>query len=115
MLTTGHVMRFRRYDVVCLGELHGVSYLCRVIAATEATWHRADVPLSMTECADAGLRPDVRVRCWPRAAVGGVVVGQLSGVTMARVIAAVKREAAMRAFEDGWMPCSRINNSKKND
>ena len=102
MITTGHVMRFRRYDAVCLGELHGVSYLCRVIAATESTWHRADVPISMVECAEAGLRPDVRIRCWPKAGVRGAVVGRLSGVTMARVIAAVQREARLRVFEDGW-------------
>ncbi|WP_157765148.1 hypothetical protein [Acetobacter senegalensis] len=101
-MLTGSVIRFRRHDAVCLGEIHGVSYVCRVIATTETTWHRADVPLSMVECADAGLRPDARIRCWPKAATGGVVVGRLSGTTMARVIAAVKREAQMRAFEDGW-------------
>ncbi|WP_140385929.1 MULTISPECIES: hypothetical protein [Acetobacter] len=101
-MLTGSVIRFQRHDVVCLGEMHGVPYVCRVIAATEATWHRADVPLSMAECADAGLRPDVRIRCWPKAGVGGAVIGRLSGVTMGRVIAAVKREAGLRAFEDGW-------------
>lgn len=99
---TGSVIRFRRHDAVCLGALHGVSYVCRVIATTEATWHRADVPLSMVECADGGLRPDVRIRCWPKAATGGVVVGRVSGLAMARIIAAVKREAGLRAFEDGW-------------
>ncbi|WP_143217251.1 hypothetical protein, partial [Acetobacter indonesiensis] len=62
-MRTGTVIRFKRYDAVCVGSLHGVSYVCRVIATTEATWHRADVPLSMVECADAGLRPDVRIRC----------------------------------------------------
>lgn len=101
-MRTGTVIRFKRYDAVCVGSLHGVSYVCRVIATTEATWHRADVPLTMIECADAGLRPDVRVRCWPKAATGGVVIGRLTGVTTARIIAAVKREAGMRAFEDGW-------------
>lgn len=101
-MRTGTVIRFKRYDVVCVGSLHGVSYVCRVIATTEATWHRADVPLTMIECADAGLRPDVRVRCWPKAATGGVAMGRLSSMTTARLIAAVKREAGMQAFEDGW-------------
>lgn len=96
------VIRFKRYDAVCVGGLHGVSRVCRVIATIEATWHRADVPLSMVECVVAGLRPDVRVRCWPKPTTGGVVIGRLPGMTTARLIAAVKREAGMRAFEDGW-------------
>lgn len=99
-MLTGSVIRFRRHDVVCLGEMHGVPYVCRVIAATEATWHRADVPLSMVECADAGLRPDVRIRCRPKAGIRGVVIGRLSGVTMERVIAAVKCQVVRRHWDD---------------
>lgn len=102
ILEPGHVVRFRRHDAVCVGSMCGVPYLCRVIAATGATWHRADVPLSLAECADAGTRPDVRVRCWPKAGAAGVIVGKLSTVSMTRINATVRREAALRAFEEGW-------------
>ncbi|OUI90167.1 hypothetical protein HK17_14120 [Acetobacter indonesiensis] len=69
--------------------------------------------MSMVECADAGLRPDVRIRCWPKATAGGVAIGRLSGVATARVIAAVKREAGMRAFEDGWsLGCGRVQKAR---
>lgn len=96
-------MRFKRRDALCLGIVSGLSLLCDIIPATENTWHRADLPLSMMECASAGLRPDVRIRCWPRfGLMRGNVSGRVSNALLIAVDGRVQREAMLRQFEGKW-------------
>lgn len=103
ILRHGDIVRFKRCDALCVGIVSGLSLLCGIMPATENTWHRADLPLSMLECANAGLRPDVRIRCWPRfGLMRGNVSGRASNALLIAVGGRVQREAMLRQFENSF-------------
>ncbi|KAA8387628.1 hypothetical protein FKW31_02995 [Acetobacter sp. DmW_136] len=103
ILQRGDIVRFKRRDALCVGIMSGLSLLCDIMPATENIWHRADLLLSMLECANAGLRPDVRIRCWPRfGLMRGNVSGRAPNALLIAVDGRVQREAMLRQFENSF-------------
>jgi hypothetical protein len=97
------VVRLHRTDAVCVGLRAGLPLLCFLVPESENTRHRADVPLSWCESAQANLPPEVRVRCVVRErAVRGPVVGQLPQPAMQRIHAMIARERTSQTVEGGW-------------
>ncbi|MBO1326061.1 hypothetical protein K2X14_10155 [Acetobacter sp. TBRC 12305] len=94
------IVRLRRYDAVCVAVRHDACVLCFLVPGSENTRHRADIPLSMVESAQAGLAPDQRVRCVARPHRGtGAVVGHMPAATMRRIQAMLTRENTLAASE----------------
>ncbi|WP_354859521.1 hypothetical protein [Acetobacter fabarum] len=106
------VVRLHRTDAVCVGLRAGLPLLCFLVPEAENTRHRADVPLSWCESAQANLPPEVRVRCVVRErAVRGPVVGQLPQPAMQRIHAMIARERTSQTVEGGcvrwrWSSCA---------
>ncbi|MFT8657578.1 MAG: hypothetical protein ABF785_12890 [Acetobacter papayae] len=94
------IVRLGRNMAVCVGVRHDHAVLCFLVPESENTRHRADVSLSLCDSAEAGIRPDQRVRCVGR--VHGTALqaeGRMPAAAMRRILSMLERENTFQASE----------------
>lgn len=94
------IVRLGRNMAVCVGVRQDHAILCFLVPESENTRHRADVSLSLCDSAEAGIRPDQRVRCVGRTHGGALQAeGRMPAEAMRRILSMLERENTLQAAE----------------